>query len=99
MSLDSNSGLCWVSTVLCWGLGTPFITTGLPAGNKDCIGLLHCLFPATSSYARAVHKDRGIGVQETMKERPLNLGELCVVSESGLQCLHKQNGRDYSSFL
>lgn len=99
MSLDSNPGLFWVSTMLCWGLGTPFITTGLPAGNNDCIVLLHCLFPAAASYARAVHKDRGIGVQETMKERPLNLGKLYVVSESGLQCLHKQNGCNYSSFL
>ena len=31
-------------------------------------------------------KTEASGVQETMKERPLNLGELCVVSESGLQC-------------
>lgn len=95
MSLDSNPGLCWVSKMLCWGLGTPFITTGLPAGNNDCIVLLHCC----SQQHHHMPQDRGIGVQETMKERPLNLGELCVVSESGLQCLHKQNGPNYSSFL
>lgn len=98
MSLDSNPGLCWVSSVVL-GVRHIFHYHWTSSREQGLHWFASCLFPAAASYARAVHKDRGIGVQETMKERPLNLGELCVVSESGFQCLHKQNGHDYSSFL
>lgn len=47
----------------------PYVTTGLPAEKKGCSGLLHCLFPAASPDARAVHKDIGIRVPETKKEK------------------------------